>query len=250
MKILISPSKTQDSSNCKSSNNCENIIFNNDAIEINNKLLNQMNDPLFKSYLEIKNDKLLQETINNMKEFETNKAYLAINFYSGTQFKYIDFDSLDDSKKEIVNQNLLIMSAMYGIVFANSMIKPYRLMMGSKLKINGLNLYKYWSKKFNEELLKINPDKLIINLASSEYSKLIDRKIFNVIDVDFKILKNNRYVSVSIISKKCRGIFVHNFASINMDVSKIKEIKFLGFSYNEKLSTKTKSLFTCESENY
>lgn len=245
MKILISPSKTQNKLIENKQNNQENILFENKTKELNSILLNSINNKNFNSWLELKNDKLINQTIEDIKKFETNKAFKAIEFYDGLQFKNIFYHKLSNEQKQELNNHLIIISGFYGIVFPESFIKPYRLMLGSKIKLpNHKDLYDFWFKEFNEKLLELNPDKLIINLASSEYSKLIDESKFDVINIDFKLYKSNKYVSLSTFSKQCRGFFVNQFLKVNLDIKDIKNLDILGFTYNEDLSNKNSYMFT------
>lgn len=245
MKILISPSKTQNKKIDSFSNNEENILFSNKTNELNDLLINSIKNKKFNSWLELKNNSLIEETIKDIKDFKNNKAYKAIEFYDGLQFKNILYSQLSETQKEKLNESLIIISGLYGIVFPNSYIKPYRLMLGSKIDIpNYKNLYDFWFKEFNQKLEELNPDKLIINLASGEYSKLIDNSIFNVINVDFKLFKSNKYVSLSTFSKQCRGYFINQFLSISLDINKIKDLDILGFKFNNELSDKNNYIFT------
>ncbi|BAC44417.1 YaaA family protein [Malacoplasma penetrans] len=245
MKILISPSKTQNKNIDSFSNNEENILFTNKTNELNDLLIKSINNEKFNSWLELKNNSLIEETIKDIKEFKNNKAYKAIEFYDGLQFKNILYSQLSETQKTKLNESLIIISGFYGIVFPNSYIKPYRLMLGSKINIpNYKNLYDFWFKEFNQKLEELNPDKLIINLASGEYSKLIDNSIFNVINVDFKLFKSNKYVSLSTFSKQCRGYFINQFLNINLDINKIKDLDILGFKFNNELSYKNNYIFT------
>jgi cytoplasmic iron level regulating protein YaaA (DUF328/UPF0246 family) len=82
--------------------------------------------------------------------------------------------------------------------------------MGTKLKINGYNnLYEFWDQKITNLLLDDSSDhETIINLASNEYSKVIDLKKFtNVITPVFKDLKNGKLKVISFFAKKARGAF-------------------------------------------
>ncbi|MDE5767009.1 MAG: YaaA family protein [Malacoplasma sp.] len=244
MKILISPSKTQNLNIKNKSSSESNIFFKSETKQINQTLLENIDNKNFNKFLEIKNSSLKEQTIFNIKNYETNQSYYAIEFYDGLQFKNIEYDLISQQEKNLLNQSLIIISAYYGIVFCNSYIKPYRLMLGSQIEINNQSLYEFWFKKFNQKLLEINPDKTIINLASAEYSKLIDYSMFKVIDIDFKLLKNGKYVSMSTYSKQCRGNFIKNFLKVNLNIKEIAKLDILGFTYNKDLSNETKIIFT------
>lgn len=244
MKILISPSKTKNLNVTNKNQSETNLFFKNQTLKINEFLLANISNKNFDKYLEIKNQTLKNETIFNIKNYHNNSAYLAIEFYDGLQFKNIEYNLFSEKQKNLLNQTLIIISAFYGMVFCDSYIKPYRLMLGSQMKINNQSLYEFWYKQFNKKLLEINPDKTIINLASFEYSKLINYSMFKVIDIDFKLLKNNKYVSLSTYSKQCRGNFIRKFIENDLNIEAIKKFNILGFSFNNELSNHTKYVFT------
>ena len=57
-------------------------------------------------------------------------------------------------------------------------MQAYRLEMGTKLKIDkSENLYEFWKSTITEALnAELKDDELIINLASQEYAKSVDKK--------------------------------------------------------------------------
>lgn len=245
MKILISPSKTQNKNIDDKLSKQENLLFLNESKFLNQELLNNLNNKDIKSWLEINNQNLFNETKKDIENYLSNSCYKAIEFYDGLQFKNIKYSELNENQKSLLNDNLIIVSAFYGLVFPNSYIKPYRLMMGSKIKLSShKNLYDFWFDKLNQKLLEINEDKLIINLCSGEYSKVLDYSKLNIINVDFKLFKNNKYVSLSTFSKQCRGAFINEFVKVNFDLLKIKSLNILGFEFNQELSNDKNIIFT------
>ena len=76
---------------------------------------------------------------------------------------------LAEEKIAVLQDRLRILSGLYGILKPLDLIQPYRLEMGTKLKVdNTENLYKFWNNELanslNEEL---EDDELLINLASA-----------------------------------------------------------------------------------
>ena len=87
----------------------------------------------------------------------------------------MEFSKLD---LDFSQNHLRILSGLYGLLRPLDLIQPYRLEMGSNLKNDkGHNLYQYWSdivsNNLNLDLEKSKYNK-IINLASVEYSKVIN----------------------------------------------------------------------------
>ena len=88
------------------------------------------------------------------------------------------------------------------------MIEPYRLEMGTDLKVGKPNnLYQFWKDKPTElinQQLKNHKEKAIINLASNEYFKVVNQKKLDgeVISPQFKDAKNETYKIISFFAKK------------------------------------------------
>ncbi len=200
------------------------------------------------------NDKLLIKTnasINNNK-FDINGC-CALYFYDGLQFKSARLSQLDNSSnhKYIIN-HVFILSALYGILRASDAIYSYRLDFNNQFKINHLSLYSFWIDHLNSFLSNnVTDDHLIINLASQEYGKMINRqklsKDIRVIDVEFKIYKNNTWISQSTQTKQARGYFLTFI--IENKVSDIKQLlafNYDGYQYNATLSDPQFITFTKE----
>ena len=112
------------------------------------------------------------------------------------------------------------------------------------------NLYSYWKDEVNSALTNIMKDRgeeILVNLASTEFSKLIDRKSFpcEIIDIDFKEERDGKFKAVSTYAKKARGVMsnyiIKNKISLRED---LKKFKGEGYSLNEELSTDKKYIFT------
>ena len=87
----------------------------------------------------------------------------------------------------------------------------------------------------------------MINLASSEYIKMIDKKIFKctVIDIEFKEFRNNKYSSISTYAKKARGMMADYIIRKKCKLpEEIKHFDKDGYSFNKELSSETKYVFT------
>ena len=64
-------------------------------------------------------------------------------------------DTFNKSDSEFANDKLRILSGLYGMLKPSDLILPYRLEMGTKLKIgNRANLYDFWRKSITDYLLK------------------------------------------------------------------------------------------------
>lgn len=192
--------------------------------------------------------KLLEETFENIRNFDSLKVISAFSLYNGVSFKNLELEKYDKSNVEYAENTLLILSAFYGVLHPSDSVKNYRLDM--TMKLSSSSLYSFWNREVTDYiscLLKNDSDKTLINLASGEYSKMIERKSFpyKIIDIDFKENKNGKFQSVSSFAKQGRGSMLNYLIKNRInDAEKIKEFSELGYSINNELSDKDKFIFT------
>ena len=142
--------------------------------------------------------------------FDKSLSKPAVFMFDGAVYNALDVNSLNSEELSFSQQNLRILSGLYGLLKPLDLIMPYRLEMGTKLKINGHNnLYEFWDQKITNLLLQDSSEnETLINLASKEYSKAVDLKKFtNVITPVFKDLKNGKLKVISFFAKRARGAF-------------------------------------------
>jgi cytoplasmic iron level regulating protein YaaA (DUF328/UPF0246 family) len=109
-------------------------------------------------------------------------------------------------------QHLRILSGLYGVLRPLDWMQPYRLEMGTALKVAGKpNLYRYWGSRIAGHLnatLAADKTPVVVNLASQEYFKAVDRAVLKarVIDCVFEEWKPAGWKIVSFSAKKARGL--------------------------------------------
>lgn len=183
--------------------------------------------------------------------FKNNDALTAVFAFRGEVYNGIDIDSFTKEDLEYTNNHLRILSGLYGILKPMDAILPYRLEMGTKLKISTYsNLYEYWGDKITHHInreLKQSAESTIINLASNEYFKVISTKKLkaNTITPTFMEQKNGKYKVISIYAKKARGLMTTYI--LKNRISQVEDIKHFvadGYNYNDNLSDNSKFVFT------
>lgn len=175
----------------------------------------------------------------------------AIMTFQGDAYQALDAESLSESELEFCNHHFMIISGLYGLLKPMDAMQAYRLEMKTPLQTeHGKNLYDFWSDKLSSHLcseLNNHANKIIINLASQEYSKAIkDKELLpQIIDIDFKEYKNGEYKTIGIHAKKARGLMA-KFIIINKLSSpdKIKEFNVSGYKYNAAMSEPNLYTFT------
>lgn len=163
----------------------------------------------------------------------------AIFSYDGIQYKSMNLHKLEDEEIEFLNNHLRIISGLYGILKPLDGIKPYRLEMQTKLKIDKYkNLYDFWGDKIYKILSKESSG-VIVNLASLEYSKGITKYIKDEIYVEciFKVKKGDELKVQSTASKKARGMMIYFIGKNRIkNYEDLKKFNLDGYSYREDLS--------------
>ena len=244
MKIIFSPSKEMREEN----------IFESKKIEFTESKFKDKTNILIgilkeKSLSEIENimklkGKLLNKTYKDIQDYDKLKFIPAISMYYGVSFKELNLEDYSEKSLEYLKNNLLILSALYGVSLAFDLLKKYRLDMTMSIIDKGL--YNFWKKDINDYISNILvKDEILLNLASSEFSKMIDSKKISIINVDFKEEKDGIYKSVSTYSKKARGQFLNYLIKNQIaNLEDIKKIKLDGYSLNNALSDEKNFIFT------
>ena len=175
----------------------------------------------------------------------TNKSILsehhspAIFTFAGEVYNGLDAQSFNEDQLEFCNNNLRILSGLYGILKPLDLIQPHRLEMGTKLaNPSGNNLYNFWQDKIYNHISKLN-DTNMINLASTEYFKAVNHKKLgiNIITPIFKDYKNGIYKVIMIYAKNARGAMA-NFIIKNQinNWQDLKDFSDNGYIFNQELS--------------
>ena len=244
MKIIFSPSKEMREEN----------IFENKKIEFTESKFKDKTNILIgilkeKSLSEIENimklkGELLNKTYKDIQDYDKLKSIPAISMYYGVSFKELNLEDYSEKSLKYLKNNLLILSALYGVSLAFDLLKKYRLDMTMSIIDKGL--YNFWKKDINDYISNIlSKDEVLLNLASGEFSKMIDSKKISIINIDFKEEKDGIYKSVSTYSKKARGQFLNYLIKNQIaNLEDIKKIKLDGYSLNKDLSDEKNLIFT------
>ena len=122
--------------------------------------------------------------------------------------------------------------------------------MGTKLyyKEDQKNLYEFWGDKVTKALEKeLQKDEVIVNLASTEYFKVIKANLLKnkIITPIFKEFKNGQYSVVMMYAKHARGAMARYLIEQNItDIEELKLYDVDGYQYDDLLSTDSEWVFT------
>jgi cytoplasmic iron level regulating protein YaaA (DUF328/UPF0246 family) len=249
MKIIISPAKSLNFEKDLPTSNFSLPVFLDDS-KIINENLKKKNPSELKELMKI-SDKIAELNWKRNVEFNTpfnsNNSRPALFTFDGDVYNGIDAFTLDDSKINKAQSSLRILSGLYGILKPLDLMQAYRLEMGTKIKIKeSKNLYEFWKKKvtdfLNEEL---SENEIFVNLASNEYSSVIDKKSLKVKMTSpiFKDFKNGKLKIISFYAKKARGLMTRYI--LNNDINTVNDLKgfdYGGYCYNEQESLNSNEL--------
>ena len=161
-------------------------------------------------------DKLASLSYARFREFSIpftlDNAKQAVLAFRGDTYVGVDADSFDDKDLYFAQDHLRILSGLYGLLRPLDLIQPYRLEMGTRLpNQEGSDLYQFWNRQLAESLnalSKGHKTPLVVNLASNEYFKAIDRKRLKipVLTPAFKEWLNGETKVLGMAVKRARGM--------------------------------------------
>lgn len=177
--------------------------------------------------------------------FTTNNAKQAVFAFNGDVYTGLDATSLNDETLEYAQQNLRILSGLYGILKPLDLMQAYRLEMGTKLEnTRGKNLYQFWGKLIAEKLNALFEQQgtdTLVNLASNEYFKAVDKKALKgqIIAPIFKDCKNGQYKVISFYAKKARGLMTRYIVENKIKtVEDLKKFDLAGYYFSPEMTAK------------
>jgi cytoplasmic iron level regulating protein YaaA (DUF328/UPF0246 family) len=251
MKILSSPAKLMNIENSSEFLKATSPHFIHEAEQIHKTLKHK--SPKYLSELMDISAKLADENWARNQNWKSKpsakESAPALMAFSGEVYRGLDSKSLDQKSIKYLQKNFRMLSGLYGLLKPSDRIMLYRLEMGRKFKFDEYqNLYEFWTTKVTEQLnSELTSKDLVLNLASKEYFKVIDKTKINapIIDFEFFNYKEGKLKNIVVYSKHARGL-VARFCAQN-EVKTLNEVK--GFNLenyliNEELSTKSKLVFT------
>ena len=244
MKIILSPAK-------KMITDIDTIepVALPEFIDKTTAILNWLKD---KSKEELKaiwkcNDKILEQNFHRLENMDLYQMLTpAVLSYEGIAFQYMAPSVFEIQQFEYLQNHLRILSAFYGILKPMDGVTPYRLEMQAKVVIgDAKNLYEYWGDLLYRSV--IDDSRIIINLASKEYSKCIEKYLTpqdRYITVTFCELSGDKMITKGTYAKMARGEMVRYMAENNIENPvQIQKFERLGYSFRADLSSDSEYVF-------
>ena len=183
-------------------------------------------------------------------DFTPENAKQALLAFKGDVYTGLDADSFSAAEFDFAQQHLRILSGLYGLLKPLDLMQPYRLEMGTRLaNQRGKNLYEFWGEQITEWLnaaLAEQDSKFLLNLASNEYFSAVKPKLLKaqIIETEFRDLKNGEYKIISFYAKKARGLMARYVIQQKItELEAVKQFDSDGYYFSAERSTPTKLVF-------
>ena len=193
------------------------------------------------------NDKIARQNAERFAHMDLRKNLTpALLAYDGIQYTYMAPAVFEDGQLDYVQEHLRILSGFYGVVKPMDGVVPYRLEMQAKAAAAGCkNLYDFWGGRLYHEVM--DSSRLLINLASKEYSKCIEKYLQpgdRYITCIFGELKSGKIVQKGVYAKMARGEMVRFMAGIRAeDPEQLKEFCWSGYHFDRERSSDAEYVF-------
>ena len=253
MLMLLSPAKTLDYETPATTNS----FSIPDYLGKSSELVKVLKQKSFLDLMELmqvsqKIAELNVERFNQWKlPFSTENAKQAVLAFKGDVYTCLDASALSENRLAYTQSHLRILSGLYGLLRPLDLMQPYRLEMGLKLTTKkGENLYQFWGEKITDALnvlLAKQDEPVLINLASNEYFKSVQKKNLDgrLITPEFKDWKNGKYKMISFFAKKARGLMVRYAIDHNIQKAEVlQNFDYDGYHFNLELSQADKWVFS------
>jgi|TARA_B100001057_G_scaffold493683_1_gene588672 cytoplasmic iron level regulating protein YaaA (DUF328/UPF0246 family) len=182
---------------------------------------------------------------------ENSGARASILAFKGDVYLGLSAQTMSKQDFTWAQKRLRVLSGLHGLLRPLDRIHPYRLEMGTALaNARGKDLYQFWGGKVTQalnETLAEQRSKVLINLASNEYYKVVQPENIDgrIVTINFKEWRREAYRFVSFSAKKARGLMARYM--IDQRAEKADDLKTFnveGYAYNEELSSEHEWIFT------
>jgi len=188
-------------------------------------------------------------------KFTAKNSKPAVLAFNGDVYEGLDAKSLSAKHLDWAQTHVAILSGLYGVLRPLDLMQPYRLEMGTALtNAHGNNLYKFWGTDiatYLNERLQGEKEPIVINLASQEYFKAVDRKTLKarVVECVFEDYKGGKYKVISFNAKRARGLMTRYAITTRAKTPKdLQGFDLEGYAFDAAASEPDRQVFRRKSE--
>lgn len=245
MKIVISPAKSLDFESPMPTQQFTQPLFLDEAEKLN-KVLAKKKPRALSDLMGISEqlaDLNWRRNQDFARPFTQENARPAVFAFNGDVYQGLDAYTLKEPQMDRLQDTLRILSGLYGVLRPLDLIQPYRLEMGTKLKVGRKkNLYEFWKKSITDQLnSELKEGELFLNLASNEYFSAVDAKGLKVpvIAPVFKDWSNDKLRVISFYAKKARGAMVRYILDSEAEtLEDIRAFDYEGYQFSQEHTLK------------
>jgi uncharacterized protein len=249
MIVLLSPAKSLDFDSPAISDKISEPVFVKESSELLKVLAKlSVNDLQELMSISVALAELNFGRFRDMKDFPSEvPAKQAISVFVGEAYRGLSAVDFSDEDLKFAQNHLRILSGYYGVLRPLDLIQPYRLEMGTKLEVGkNDNLYKFWGDKITEQINKDLQSPTIINLASDEYFKSVNKKILKaeIITPVFYDNHKGKYKMITVYAKNARGAMTRYIIKNRIENPEdLKNADVNGYKYDAEMSDRGKWVF-------
>ncbi len=184
------------------------------------------------------------------RRFTIRNSKQAILAFNGDVYDGLAARNLQTAELDWAQAHVCILSGLYGVLRPLDWMQPYRLEMGTALNVgSSRNLYQFWGTRIADYLnRRAAADKtpVIVNLASQEYSKAVDRRVLKarVIDCVFEEWRVDAYKIISFSAKKARGLMARYAIKNRIDTPRqLEGFALDGYAFDVNASRPDRMVF-------
>lgn len=176
----------------------------------------------------------------------------ALLAFNGDVYDGLSALTLSSDAVNYLQNQLLILSGLYGVLRPLDLILPHRLEMGTALSNPvGKNLYAYWHDSVLAQIQTIQPT-VIVNLASVEYFSVIPVKLLKtrVVHCVFEENKKGQSKVISFFAKRARGLMMRYAAQNHITkVTDLQNFAVDGYQFQRRRSSEDQWVFVRNSHS-
>ena len=183
-------------------------------------------------------------------KFTAKNAKQAVLAFNGDVYDGLDAKTLGADDLTWAQDHVCILSGLYGVLRPLDYMQPYRLEMGTRLtNPRGKDLYQFWGTQISGYLntrLQRDLTPVLINLASQEYFKAVDKKALKarVVDCVFEDFKDGKYKIISFYAKRARGLMARFAATQRVNLpEQLKGFDLDGYAFDSSISQPERLVF-------
>ncbi|MES2361684.1 MAG: peroxide stress protein YaaA [Pseudomonadota bacterium] len=183
-------------------------------------------------------------------KFTAKNSKQAALAFDGDVYGGLGARTLSEQQLDWAQQHVCILSGLYGMLRPLDWMQPYRLEMGTALATaRGKNLYQFWGTQISDylnERAAADTSPVIVNLASEEYFKAVDRKALKarVVSCVFEEFKGGKYKIISFNAKRARGLMVRY--ALERKIASVKKLEAFdaeGYAFDAGASAPDRLVF-------